>query len=267
MAQEPDLPLVRVESVADGSTTQFAIPFPFLERDYVYATVDGVPVDFEWLNDSFIIIDPPPPEGAVVMRYRSTFSEHARHIFQSGVPFRPRYIDENNTQLFNVMQESVAWAQRAVDLATQALRVSQEADNTANEALGTAQLAVQIAMEARDLAQAALEAALGYTQVVTITQDTLLDTSYGGMWVRAEVPTGEVITCTIPRHTVSQEFTPAEIIVSVVGGGTVVFEEGDGVSIVRMHGTGALIQGTGAVAALKQTAEGEWALYGALEDL
>src|SRR5690625_904549 len=105
MAATPDLPLVRAVSTADGSTTQFTIPFPFLDKDYVYVTVDDVPTVYEWVNDSLIIIEPAPPAGAEVVRYRYTFSEHARHIFQSGVPFRPRFIDENNTQLFNVMQE------------------------------------------------------------------------------------------------------------------------------------------------------------------
>src|SRR5699024_976631 len=111
----------------------------------------------------------------------------------------------------------------ALELALESLRISGEAENTANEALGAAQLAVQIASEARDIAQAALEASLGYTQVVTVTEDTVLDTNYGGMWVRAEVPAGNVIELTVPEHTVGSEYTPAEMVISVTGGGYVQF--------------------------------------------
>lgn len=267
MPTTPDLPLVRAVSIGDGVTTQFTIPFPFLERDYVYVTVDGIPTDFEWVVDELIVIEPAPPMGSEVVRYRQTYSLHAKHIFEGGVPFRPRYIDENNTQLFNVMQEAVGWASRAIDIALLAWDMSKEALDTSNEALGKADLAIQIAMEARDIAQAALEAALGYTQVVTITEDTTLDINYGGMWVRAVVPTGNVLTVTVPVHSVAGAFTPAEMVVQVSGGGYVQFQAGNGSSIEHMQGTAPLIKGDGTPAALKQVAAGEWVLYGALEDL
>ncbi len=260
MANTPDLPLVRAESIADGSTTQFTIPFSFLERGYVYATVDGEPVDFEWVNDSLIIIEPAPPEGAVVVRYRSTFSEHARHNFEGGVPFRPRFIDENNTQLFNVMQETV-------NSSNMALELSRIAERNAAEALSNSQLAVQEAKDAVQTALHALENAFGYTKIIDVDTNTVLDFEYGGYWVRANPEAGTTIELTVVPHTVSTEFTPAEIVVECVGEGSVLFVEGPGQTVSHMQGTAPVLSEVGGVAALKQTAIGAWSLYGALEDL
>lgn len=56
----------------NGSTTNFTIPFPYLEKPHVKLKVDGVTTSFTFISDSLISITPAPISGAVIQLYRET---------------------------------------------------------------------------------------------------------------------------------------------------------------------------------------------------
>lgn len=56
----------------NGSTTNFTIPFPYLEKSHVKLKVDGVTTSFTFISDSLISITPAPISGAVIQLYRET---------------------------------------------------------------------------------------------------------------------------------------------------------------------------------------------------
>lgn len=76
----------RVSTVADGVTTLFSIPFPYLDRDHVKVMLNGVlqsPSEYTWPTSSSIQFIAPPDPGARVTRYRETPSDPLT-IYQSG---------------------------------------------------------------------------------------------------------------------------------------------------------------------------------------
>lgn len=67
---------------ATGATTQFSVPFPFLNRSHIEVTLAGNPVSFTWLTDGLISISP-APSGLVSIRRKT--------------PFATRSVDFNDT--------------------------------------------------------------------------------------------------------------------------------------------------------------------------
>lgn len=136
MAQVPATDEV---SLADGVSAEFTVPFLYLKEQEVFCTVNGVEVTFTFINAGLILLDAVPAAGATVRRYRSTEAFEPRHEFENGVPFLPRFIDENNKQFLYSVQEAV-----------------NETAGTAAEALAAAQAAEILAQEASDKVDAAV---------------------------------------------------------------------------------------------------------------
>ena len=61
-----------VKYVADGTTSEFSVPFDYISRDDVVVRVAGVNATFSWINDSTISITPIPPSDAFVVIKRET---------------------------------------------------------------------------------------------------------------------------------------------------------------------------------------------------
>lgn len=58
------MPQSRTTHTTDGLTQQFSVPFPYLSRDHVSVTVEGVPTAITaWIDDSNIQITPAPAAG------------------------------------------------------------------------------------------------------------------------------------------------------------------------------------------------------------
>lgn len=104
MAQVPE---TSVAYVGDGTTVIYNFDFPYLTQVEVFATVNDVQVTFDFLSGNTIELHAAPAVGAEVLIYRSTEAEEPRHIFSAGVPFIPRFVDENSVQLLYAVQESV----------------------------------------------------------------------------------------------------------------------------------------------------------------
>lgn len=56
----------------NGSTTQFAVAFPYIRKEHVYVTVDGVNTAYTWVNDSLIQLASAPANGKEVIVRRVT---------------------------------------------------------------------------------------------------------------------------------------------------------------------------------------------------
>jgi hypothetical protein len=93
--------------IADGSTTDFTVPFPFLDRSHVVAAVSGVgAVSFQWISDSLIRITPAPAAAAQVQISRAS-NRHARLTnYQDAQVLTEAQMDYDATQLLYIAQEA-----------------------------------------------------------------------------------------------------------------------------------------------------------------
>lgn len=125
----------------DGVQTIFGVTFPYLKQDEVFVTVGGVNTPYTWLAGSTasVQLSVAPALGVVVRVYRSTRAFLPLHTFAGGVPFLPRFVDENNRQLLYAVQEAV-----------------NETAGTAANALITAEEAKEIAQRAEDKVDGAI---------------------------------------------------------------------------------------------------------------
>lgn len=90
----------------NGSNTDFAVPFPFLDRAHVAVTVGGVATSFSWLSDAQVRIVPAPGNGVEVRISRSS-NRHARlSNYQDAQVLTEAQMDFDATQLFYVAQEA-----------------------------------------------------------------------------------------------------------------------------------------------------------------
>lgn len=158
MAQVPN---VDVEFDGDGVTAIFDFDFPYQKQAEVFVTVDEVPVTYVWVAGSThsVQVLPAPALGTKVRIYRSTLAYDPLHVFAAGVPFLPRYVDDNNRQLLYVVQEAVDTAQDAAATAERIATVAHAAFQTASDALLVAEAASTAANGVTSTANAALAAA------------------------------------------------------------------------------------------------------------
>ena len=61
-----------VTYTGNGSTTQFAVTFPYIRKEHVYVTVDAVNTAYTWVNDSLIQLASAPANGKEVIVRRVT---------------------------------------------------------------------------------------------------------------------------------------------------------------------------------------------------
>ena len=106
MAQVPH---TEVFMDGDGVTTIFDFDFPYQNKTEVFVSVNGIDTTYVWLAGSeySVQVTPAPALGAKLRIYRSTMAYAPLHVFDAGVPFLPRYVDENNRQLLYVSQEAI----------------------------------------------------------------------------------------------------------------------------------------------------------------
>lgn len=146
--------------VGDGVRTVFPLTFPYLSADEVFVSVDDVNTPYIWVGGSTASVQlaVPPVLGAEVKVYRNTKAIVPLHVFAGGVPFLPRYIDDNNRQLLFCVQEAV------------------------NSTSGTAAEALVVAEEAKVIAERAEEKVDGaiIDSAYQLRQDLLLNTADPG---------------------------------------------------------------------------------------
>jgi hypothetical protein len=103
-----------VEYTGDGSTVLYTVPFPYLDRTHVTATVDGVSATFTWTTSTSITLTNTPALDSRIKIQRKT-SQSSRVVDYSV----PSSLDE--TTLDNDSLQAFYMAQEALDEARDAL--------------------------------------------------------------------------------------------------------------------------------------------------
>ena len=89
----------------NGSTTQYAIPFGYIRREHVLATVAGAPATFTFVNSTTIQMTVAPANGAVVRVYRQTPLTAPLVDFADGSTLVAADLDTNANQSIYTQQE------------------------------------------------------------------------------------------------------------------------------------------------------------------
>lgn len=66
------MPLSYVIHTGNGATTNFNVPFPYLDRSHVGVKVNGATVSFTWINSNTVQVTPAPANAAKVEVRRTT---------------------------------------------------------------------------------------------------------------------------------------------------------------------------------------------------
>lgn len=124
--------------VGNGTETVFGFTFPYLHAIDVALTVDDVAVPVVLVGTAQVSINPAPALGAQIRIYRNTPAQYPQHLFATGVPMLPKYIDENNRQLLYSLQEGLLEFSDTRATAEAALAAAAEAEQAAAEAAASA---------------------------------------------------------------------------------------------------------------------------------
>ena len=90
----------------NGSTSQFAVPFPFLDRAHVVVSVAGSPVTPAWVHDGLVQITPAPINGATVQIARNSNRNGPLVDFQDTAQLTEAILDLANKQAIYIAQEA-----------------------------------------------------------------------------------------------------------------------------------------------------------------
>jgi len=90
----------------DGSTNQYAVPFPYIKKAHVKCTVNGVDAPFTWVNSGLIQITSTPALGDLIIVYRDTSSSARLVDYQVGT-LDESTMDTDSTQAFYLNQEAI----------------------------------------------------------------------------------------------------------------------------------------------------------------
>ena len=122
-------------AVGNGTETVFGFTFPYLLESDLALTVGGAPAAVYLTGTSQMYITPAPADGVEVRMYRDTPAQFPKHLFSTGVPMLPKYIDENNRQSLYALQEGLQAFGATKDVADAAAEDAALAVDTANLAL------------------------------------------------------------------------------------------------------------------------------------
>ena len=89
----------------NGSTTQYAVAFPYIRREHIAVTVAGLASTFTWVNNSLIQMDAAPANGAAVRVYRTTPISAPLVDFADGATLVAADLDTNSRQSIYIQQE------------------------------------------------------------------------------------------------------------------------------------------------------------------
>ena len=147
----------------DGSTTNYAFTFEYLEQSDVKATLDSVTTTaFTFANATTLSFTTAPGSGVAIRIYRDTNVDSLKATFFPGSAIKAEDLNNNYTQNNFSAQESKS----ASSQAPTALANSQIAINTANDAAADASAAL-----------AAVNLVVSATTIATVAALAVFDTS------------------------------------------------------------------------------------------
>lgn len=95
---------------SDGTLTEVSLSIKFLDTRDIRVKVNGVSLvegtGYTWQGREKILFPAAIPNGQAVELFRVTDREQLRHIFQEGAPFVRGTLDDLNTQLLYLLQET-----------------------------------------------------------------------------------------------------------------------------------------------------------------
>jgi hypothetical protein len=89
----------------NGATTQFTVPFPYIRREHVFASLDYVSAVFTWVNNTTVQISPAPANGVRVEVRRVTPVNNPLVDFTDGSTLVAADLDTNALQQTYINQE------------------------------------------------------------------------------------------------------------------------------------------------------------------
>lgn len=89
----------------NGATTQFTVPFPYLRREHVFASLNYANTAFTWVNDTTVQVSPAPANGVRVEVRRVTPVTNPLVDFTDGSTLVAADLDTNYLQQTYVNQE------------------------------------------------------------------------------------------------------------------------------------------------------------------
>ena len=90
----------------DGNTKIYNVPFEFIKKEFVKATIDGVQKEFDWLDITTVTFIEAPEKGSTIMLYRETPKENALVEFKDGAILTGKNLDTQISQLLHIAQET-----------------------------------------------------------------------------------------------------------------------------------------------------------------
>ena len=107
-----------VQYTGDGSTTDRAVPFPFISRSHVEVKVNNVVTTFTWVTDGTIRISPAPAAGTTIDIRRNTPDDDRLVNFQDASSLTEADLDLSADQQFYLQQELIDREADAIRLDT-----------------------------------------------------------------------------------------------------------------------------------------------------
>lgn len=157
--------------MGNGTNRDFSIPFPFVSRTHITATVAGVAAPFTWFNNTTIrMVTAPANSASVVISRDSTLGGFGVDFNDASV-LGEVALDAANLQSFFTAEEARELAEPVID----AVATAQAAQTAAEAALTAANNALTAANNAVTQANAALAAGLASNATTRVlkTGDTM----------------------------------------------------------------------------------------------
>jgi hypothetical protein len=161
-----------IEYTGDGSTTNFSIPFEYLEQSDITVLVDGVADEsYTFVNPGVIATSSAPSQDATVRIERHSNLETRAVDFSSGSVLTEEDLDTSNQQLFNIAQETHDRADDVIAAAEEVIEKVDYVDDLAAKAYTYERLAFQHlenTSDAEDRARAYKELAGTYAEAAEV---------------------------------------------------------------------------------------------------
>lgn len=100
------MPLAYAQSLGDGVTRVFSVPFPYISKTHVQVRVEGAIVPYSWLSQTSIQLATAPAVNAVVDRRRVTPRDTLLVDFVDGSTLVESDLDLSALQVFYLAQEA-----------------------------------------------------------------------------------------------------------------------------------------------------------------
>ena len=129
--------------VGTGLETVFGFDWPYMADSDIIVTVAGVQVPTVLVSPAQVQVTPAPGAGVLIRIYRNTPAQYPAYSFDRGIPFLPKYVDANNSQLLHALQEGLLVFSKVENTSNEAKEIALAASASASAATAATQHAVR----------------------------------------------------------------------------------------------------------------------------